>query len=285
MQNKKETSDRLDQLLKTSANDTPVMSIDDVQQLLKNAPAPVKGKNSRMWIVWTLLFLSVSTLTYVVFNQTPEKSPNSNLNNSTEQLKDANIPTPENVVSTNAVEETESADEENPIDKSAKEVSAPEIKIPATYSKKAVAEAPPIIRAYTYYYSRNDKKIAVTVIDGEVTNLTEDDIEVPKSKYDEFDVIIQKSIKKSIEENSVKVANEKDYSERYIKWKQKLTEQLVNDKLIENDSGFEFSFENNNLYINGIEQPEIIYEKYKSNYEKSTGKKIHAGTSLTIRKQ
>jgi len=107
--------------------------------------------------------------------------------------------------------------------------------IPATNSKKAVAEAPPIIRAYTYYYSRNDKKIAVTVIDGEVTNLTEDDIEVPKSKYDEFDVIIQKSIKKSIEENSVKVANEKDYSERYIKWKQKLTEQLVNDQLIEND--------------------------------------------------
>ncbi|MBK9423267.1 MAG: hypothetical protein IPN54_03870 [Bacteroidetes bacterium] len=44
MQNKKETSDKLDQLLKTSANDTPVMSIDDVQQLLKNAPAPVKGK-------------------------------------------------------------------------------------------------------------------------------------------------------------------------------------------------------------------------------------------------
>ncbi|MBK8413706.1 MAG: hypothetical protein IPL22_03735 [Bacteroidetes bacterium] len=94
MQNKKETSDKLDQLLKTSANDTPVMSIDDVQQLLKNAPAPVKGKNSRMWIVWTLLFLSVSTLTYVVFNQSSETTPNIDLNNSTEQIKDANISTP-----------------------------------------------------------------------------------------------------------------------------------------------------------------------------------------------
>ncbi|MBK8413705.1 MAG: hypothetical protein IPL22_03730 [Bacteroidetes bacterium] len=157
--------------------------------------------------------------------------------------------------------------------------------MPAVNAKKSVADAPPIIRAYTYYYSRNDKKISVTVIDGEVIHLTEDDIELPKSAYDDFDEIIQESIKKSFEENSVKVADEKDYSERYIKWKQKLTEQLVNDKLIENDSGFEFSFENNSLYINGIEQPATIYEKYKSNYEKSTGKKIHAGTSLTIRKQ
>ncbi len=285
MQNKKETSDKLDQLLKTSANDTPVMSIDDVQQLLKNAPAPVKGKNSRMWIVWTLLFLSVSTLTYVVFNQSPETTPNIDLNNSTEQIKDAHISTPENSISTSSIEETESAGEETPIDKSDDEKSAPELKVPAVNAKKSVADAPPIIRAYTYYYSRNDKKISVTVIDGEVIHLTEDDIELPKSAYDDFDEIIQKSIKKSFEENSVKVADEKDYSERYIKWKQKLTEQLVNDKLIENDSGFEFSFENNSLYINGIEQPATIYEKYKSNYEKSTGKKIHAGTSLTIRKQ
>ncbi|MBK6639820.1 MAG: hypothetical protein IPG39_00550 [Bacteroidetes bacterium] len=285
MQNKKETSDKLDQLLKTSANDTPVMSIDDVQQLLKNAPAPVKGKNSRMWIVWTLLFLSVSTLTYVVFNQSSETTPNIDLNNSTKQIKDANISTPENSISTISIEETESAGEETPIDKSDNEKSAPELKVPAVNAKKSVADAPPIIRAYTYYYSRNDKKISVTVIDGEVIHLTEDDIELPKSAYDDFDEIIQKSIKKSFEENSVKVADEKDYSERYIKWKQKLTEQLVNDKLIENDSGFEFSFENNSLYINGIEQPATIYEKYKSNYEKSTGKKIHAGTSLTIRKQ
>lgn len=285
MQNKKETSDKLDQLLKTSANDTPVMSIDDVQQLLKNAPAPVKGKNSRMWIVWTLLFLSVSTLTYVVFNQSSETTPNIDLNNSTEQIKDANISTPENSISTISIEETESAGEETPIDKSDNEKSAPELKVPAVNAKKPVADAPPIIRAYTYYYSRNDKKISVTVIDGEVIHLTEDDIELPKSAYDDFDEIIQESIKKSFEENSVKVADEKDYSERYIKWKQKLTEQLVNDKLIENDSGFEFSFENNSLYINGIEQPATIYEKYKSNYEKSTGKKIHAGTSLTIRKQ
>ncbi|MBK7391367.1 MAG: hypothetical protein IPI23_20535 [Bacteroidetes bacterium] len=285
MQNKKETSDKLDQLLKTSANDTPVMSIDDVQQLLKNAPAPVKGKNSRMWIVWTLLFLSVSTLTYVVFNQSSETTPNIDLNNSTEQIKDAHISTPENSISTNSIEETESAGEETPIDKSDNEKSAPELKVPAVNAKKSVADAPPIIRAYTYYYSRNDKKISVTVIDGEVIHLTEDDIELPKSAYDDFDEIIQESIKKSFEENSVKVADEKDYSERYIKWKQKLTEQLVNDKLIENDSGFEFSFENNSLYINGIEQPATIYEKYKSNYEKSTGKKIHAGTSLTIRKQ
>lgn len=285
MQNKKETSDKLDQLLKTSANDTPVMSIDDVQQLLKNAPAPVKGKNSRMWIVWTLLFLSVSTLTYVVFNQSPETTPNIDLNNSTEQIKDAHISTPENSISTISIQETESAGEETPIDKSDNEKSAPELKVPAVNAKKPVADAPPIIRAYTYYYSRNDKKISVTVIDGEVIHLTEDDIELPKSAYDDFDEIIQESIKKSFEENSVKVADEKDYSERYIKWKQKLTEQLVNDKLIENDSGFEFSFENNSLYINGIEQPATIYEKYKSNYEKSTGKKIHAGTSLTIRKQ
>ncbi|MBK9049042.1 MAG: hypothetical protein IPP34_03605 [Bacteroidetes bacterium] len=285
MQNKKETSDKLDQLLKTSANDTPVMSIDDVQQLLKNAPAPVKGKNSRMWIVWTLLFLSVSTLTYVVFNQSSETTPNIDLNNSTKQIKDANISTPENSISTISIEETESAGEETPIDKSDNEKSAPELKVPAVNAKKSVADAPPIIRAYTYYYSRNDKKISVTVIDGEVIHLTEDDIELPKSAYDDFDEIIQESIKKSFEENSVKVADEKDYSERYIKWKQKLTEQLVNDKLIENDSGFEFSFENNSLYINGIEQPATIYEKYKSNYEKSTGKKIHAGTSLTIRKQ
>ncbi len=285
MQNKKETSDKLDQLLKTSANDTPVMSIDDVQQLLKNAPAPVKGKNSRMWIVWTLLFLSVSTLTYVVFNQSSETTPNIDLNNSTKQIKDANISTPENSISTISIEETESAGEETPIDKSDNEKSAPELKVPAVNAKKSVADAPPIIRAYTYYYSRNDKKISVTVIDGEVIHLTEDDIELPKSAYDDFDEIIQESIKKSFEENSVKVADEKDYSERYINWKQKLTEQLVNDKLIENDSGFELSFENNSLYINGIEQPATIYEKYKSNYEKSTGKKIHAGTSLTIRKQ
>ena len=71
MQNKKETSDKLDHLLKTAANDAPVMSIDDVQQLLKNAPAPVKGKNSTMWIVWTLLFLSfilinVSNITTII---------------------------------------------------------------------------------------------------------------------------------------------------------------------------------------------------------------------------
>lgn len=285
MQNKKETSDRLDQLLKTSANDTPVMSIDDVHQLLKNAPAPVKGKNSRMWIVWTLLFLSVSTLTYVVFDQSWETTPKSDLNNSTEQIKDANIPATENSVSTITNEETESAGEETSIDKFENEKSAPELKVPAVNAKKPVADAPPIIRAYTYYYSRNDKKISVTVIDGEVIHLTEDDIELPKSAYDDFDEIIQKSIKKSFEENSVKVADEKGYSERYIKWKQKLTDQLVNDQLIEIDSGFEFSFENNSLYINGIEQPATIYEKYKSNYEKSTGKKIHAGTSLTIRKQ
>ena len=285
MQNKKETSDRLDQLLKTSANDTPVMSIDDVQQLLKNAPAPVKGKNSRMWIVWTLLFLSVSTLTYVVFNQTPENSPNINLNNSTEQLKDANIPTPENSVSTIITEKTDPADEAAAIDKPESEKSASELKAPSVSAKKPVADAPPIIRAYTYYYSRNDKKISVTVIDGEVIRLTEDDIELPKTSYNDFDEIIQQSIKKSFEENSIKESDEKNYSERYIKWKQKLTEQLVNDQLISIDSGFEFSFENNSLYINGIEQPATIYEKYKSNYEKSTGKKIHAGTSLTIRKQ
>jgi hypothetical protein len=63
---------------------------------------------------------------------------------------------------------------------------------------------------------------------------------LPKSSYGEFEEIIQKSIKKSFEENSVKVADEKGYSERYIKWKQKLTEQLVNDQLIENDSGLNF---------------------------------------------
>ncbi|OQA11172.1 MAG: hypothetical protein BWY67_01022 [Bacteroidetes bacterium ADurb.Bin397] len=285
MQNKKDTSDKLDQLLKISANDTPVMSIDDVQQLLKNAPAPVKGKNSRMWIVWTLLFLSVSTLTYVVFNQTPENKSNNNLNKSKVQTEDAPIQSPEKSVSTIITEETESADEAASIDKPESAKLASELKAPSVSAKKTVADAPPIIRAYTYYYSRNDKKIAVTVIDGDVIHLTEDDMEIPKSSYGEFEEIIQKSIKKSFEENSVKVADEKGYSERYIKWKQKLTEQLVNDQLIENDSGFEFSFENNNLYINGIEQPEIIYEKYKSNYEKSTGKKIHAGTSLTIRKQ
>jgi hypothetical protein len=117
MQNKKDTSDKLDQLLKISANDTPVMSIDDVQQLLKNAPAPVKGKNSRMWIVWTLLFLSVSTLTYVVFNQTPENKSNNNLNKSKVQTEDAPIQSPEKSVSTIITEETESADEAASIDK------------------------------------------------------------------------------------------------------------------------------------------------------------------------
>lgn len=285
MQNKKETSDKLDHLLKTAANDAPVMSIDDVQQLLKNAPAPVKGKNSTMWIVWTLLFLSVSTLTYVVFNQSPENTSNSQFKNTSEQLKDGTIQTPENSVGIQNVGESEATDEEKSIAKSETEKSSDALKAPEVNSKKTVADAPPIIRAYTYYYSRNDKKISVTVVDGEVIRLTEEDAELPKSAYDEFDEIIQKSIKRSFEENSVKLADEKGYSERYIKWKQKLNEQLEKDQLIVNDSGFEFSFENNRLYINGVEQPESVYEKYKSNYEKSTGKKIHAGTSLTIRKQ
>jgi hypothetical protein len=285
MQNKKETSDKLDHLLKTAANDAPLMSIDDVQQLLKNTPAPVKGKNSRMWIVWALLFLSFSTLTYVVFNQSPVKISNSKLTHTTEPIEESKIQTPENSVRINSTVEAESEGVETSGDKTVSNASASETKTPAAKVNKPIAIAPPIIRAYTYYYSRNDKKISVTVIDGEVIQLTADDIELSKSEYSEFEQIIQNSIKKAAEENRVKVADEKDYGKRYINWKQKLTAQLVYDQLIENDTVFEFSFENNHLYINGIEQPTTIYEKYKSNYEKSTGKKIHAGTSLTIRKQ
>ena len=77
----------------------------------------------------------------------------------------------------------------------------------------------------------------------------------------------------------------KKEKERYLEWKQQLTTSLLNDQLIDDPDKYEFSFDNNSLIVNGIKQDDALFQKYKLRYEEVTGKIIHSGTSLTIRKQ
>jgi hypothetical protein len=286
MQDEKDNINKLDRMLKQAASEKPVMSLDDVQNLISVPRATPPKKN--LWLASAILLLSVGGIVLSVILSDKETKVVPESKNSVTNLPQQAATPPENSLETTALSKTTSPEIPETPEASKPEASSIKTTRSASVTTPEVKASPTQLthyKAYTYYFNKPDHRIEITVIDGKVTELSDNgEIKQPE-EYNKYEAMIESAMMKATIDAQKTTSDDKKEKERYLEWKQQLTTSLLNDQLIDDPDKYEFSFDNNSLIVNGIKQDDALFQKYKLRYEEVTGKIIHSGTSLTIRKQ
>ena len=286
MQDEKDNIGKLDRMLRQAASEKPVMSIDDVQKLI-NAPRAVPPKKN-LWLASTILLLSVGgiILSVILSNQDTKVIPEENNTGGKSEQKMITSPANSEATTTLSKASTPSSPEipHLPAEPSTG-LTAPKAASVAAPETKATPATLTHYKAYTYYFNKPDHRIEITVVDGKVTELSDNDEMKNPEDYGKYESMIQSAKLKAALEAKQSASEDGNDKARYLEWKLQLTKSLMEDRLIDDPEKYEFSFENNSLVVNGIKQDESLFKKYKLRYEEITGRTVHAGTSLTIRKQ
>lgn len=149
---------------------------------------------------------------------------------------------------------------------------------------KAQASGP---AAISFVYE--DKKVKITLFEGEVQALVIDDELISQSDYISYTNIINKG--RQLEKNS-REENQNSTGTNTLEREQKRQNEIINntiikslakDGLISPDAHFDFRLVWYNVYINGRRQPMDVYEKYKVLYEEASGKRLMPGSDVYIK--
>jgi hypothetical protein len=304
MNENKNISSKLDGLFENARNERPVISLNEVSDLLKNPSGYQRKKESHTW-KWfgAFLFIGLSAFgAYFLLNndsavEKKSVSPIAIDNNSQPDnsivINDASIPPVQNESS---VASEKKEPENNPSQATLAENSGENKSTSAIKPAPAPLKAALKPEASSMHYSGNaninfssgDKKINMVISpSNEIEQLKIDDELIAEANYKQYKSVIDEGLKlknEKLKSNGSGNAEEQSLSSTQRNIMNAMMQQLAADGLVSSDKPFDFTLTGQEVILDNQKQSPETFEKYKGLYEKVTGEKLPAKYNLHIKR-
>lgn len=131
---------------------------------------------------------------------------------------------------------------------------------------------------YTALFSKNNKMVVVKIADEQLKEITVDGKPIPFEQQTEYLDLIQQGIAMARAKQEKKAANasmteeEKDYNLKNNQLIKAIQDELLKEDLIKDSKNFDFMMSHNEVLINGQKQPKKYFDKFKQMYEQQLGR-------------
>jgi|GEM_PF-7126111 len=307
MNQNKNISSKLDGLFENARSGQPVMSLNEVSNLIQNPAAFHKKKSSHAWRwfgVLLLIGLSAAGIFYVYNNNSPAENETgitaSSSNNISSPGNSVQSEEPVNNNTTKLSETAEKNDVHDAAPANSLAENKPESKNSTVNNSEKIVSVPektePKTKSLTKHYagdinlnfSSHDKKIKMIISpDNEIGELKIDDELIAAENYKDYKSIIDEGLKlknQQFKNNGAAGSEEQSLSVAKRNVMNAMMKQLTSDGLISSEMPFDFTLTGKEIFLNDQKLPVETFEKYKSVYENITGEKLPAKYNLHIKR-
>lgn len=279
-------NNRLDGLFKQAREEQPVMSVNEVKELLAGAAATdthaapaAKNLNTFFLAIAGLLVAGGAAWYFLAGNDSANSTAQQVIEKETTAVAASEPAVAPAQPVTNAVAE-------NTAPATAPLVAPAPVMIA---QKKAATPQKTVINGqYETTFTENGNKIHVILADDKVNELSINGELIPTEKYTDYTAYITKAknafSKKRLSEGtaSATTGSKNGLNEELINI---LDTELRKDEILTDEAGYEFAIENGSLLINGKKQEAKFYSKYRDIIETKTNTKLGNAGEFRFRKK